>query len=216
MDVYSIAMLLFSLGMWLVRFRLDFHRARSDAKLLSLVWGVTHWTTVGHWLLHLTTPELGVLFTFITSLASIFLIRAFGIPTTLRSNDEPTATKSQRNQFPSSQMRPLLFPCRTTHTRMFPKKHSFSYSYLFVGIPVDWQGSIRSVLSASIGNVCRRYQEPGRERKEEKTWFTVEADDYLDRGNAHLGLQGNLHAYLRSEACVSPFFHILHRDSYLV
>ncbi|KAK5735211.1 hypothetical protein LTR17_008379 [Elasticomyces elasticus] len=33
---------------------------------------------------------------------------------------------------------PLLLTSRTTHSRMFPKKHAFSYSYLLVGIPVGW------------------------------------------------------------------------------
>ncbi|KAL8910450.1 MAG: hypothetical protein Q9171_004244 [Xanthocarpia ochracea] len=36
-------------------------------------------------------------------------------------------------------MKPLLFPSKTSHTRLFPKKHSFTYSYLLVGIPVGWR-----------------------------------------------------------------------------
>ena len=34
----------------------------------------------------------------------------------------------------ASGLKPLLFPARTTHRRLFPTPHSFSYSYLLAGI----------------------------------------------------------------------------------
>ncbi|KAI8957205.1 hypothetical protein F5Y11DRAFT_352796 [Daldinia sp. FL1419] len=82
---------------------------------------------------------------------------------------------------------PLLFPCRTTHARSFPKKHSFSYSYLLVGIPVGWTGVAGGMISndeysTGVGG-----------------WYKVDASDYLDRGNGHLGLRGKLDAYLESQ-----------------
>ncbi|KAI0387049.1 hypothetical protein F5Y04DRAFT_75805 [Hypomontagnella monticulosa] len=83
--------------------------------------------------------------------------------------------------------RPLLFPCRTTHTRLFPKKHSFSYSYLQVGIPVGWTGAAGGMISNDEHNTGG------------KGWYSIDATDYLERGNGHLGLRGKLDAYLQSQ-----------------
>jgi hypothetical protein len=90
-------------------------------------------------------------------------------------------------------MKPLVFPCRTTHTRFFPKKHSFSYSYLFVGIPISWRGSIGSFLSADLKSLPCEYRPPRR------GWLSVESADYLNRGEDVHGLQGKLDSYLRSQ-----------------
>ena len=106
----------------------------------------------------------------------------------------------------SSPLRPLVFPCRTTHTRLFPKKHSFSYSYLFVGIPVGWRGSVRSFLSADL--------EPrsSKDYRRKIGWLSVDSADYLDRGdNAH-GLQGKLDSYLQSQ--VSETYDQLYGSDY--
>jgi hypothetical protein len=46
--------------------------------------------------------------------------------------------------FPSKVM---FFPGKTSHTRLFPKKYTFSYSYLLVGIPVGWKGSVGGMLA---------------------------------------------------------------------
>ncbi|KAI9831698.1 MAG: hypothetical protein M1819_004764 [Sarea resinae] len=81
--------------------------------------------------------------------------------------------------------RPLLFPSQTTHVRLFPRKHSFAYSYFVAGIPIGWQGCIRSVLSA--GDVRKR------------AWFHVNAADYLGRETSVRSLEGKLHAYLESQ-----------------
>jgi DUF1365 family protein len=89
-----------------------------------------------------------------------------------------------------------MIPCRTTHTRLFPAKHSFSYSYLFVGIPVGWTGRAGTILSAD----CHWRPLQGDRRK---TWFSVEAEDYLERGTHPDGLRGKLFAYLRSQG-VAP------------
>jgi DUF1365 family protein len=85
--------------------------------------------------------------------------------------------------------KPLIFPCRTAHSRMFPQKHSFSYSYLFVGVPVGWSGYDGSLLTAD--NPAKR------------GWFHVDPANYLARGDGHLGLRGKLDAYLQSQD-VSP------------
>lgn len=83
-------------------------------------------------------------------------------------------------------LRPLIIPCRTTHTRIFPEKNSFGYSYLQVGIPVGWKGSVSSILGAD--------EDSGR-----KSWFSVNAGDYLARGHENLGLEGKLAEYLLSQ-----------------
>jgi len=92
-----------------------------------------------------------------------------------------------------SPLRPLLFPCRTSHSRFFPKKHSFSYSYLFVGIPVGWRGSIQNLLSADLESL------PWDGGKPEDTWYSVDPSDYLDRSDNVHGLKGKLDAYLESQ-----------------
>lgn len=112
---------------------------------------------------------------------------------------QSSAGRGNKTQDPCStlKLKPLIFPCRTSHTRMFPQKHSFSYSYLFVGVPIGYQGSSGSLLSAESGIL------PDEDKKTKhipktKSWFRVEAADYLSRGNT-LGLEGNLHAYLKSQ-----------------
>ncbi|KAK3301355.1 uncharacterized protein B0H64DRAFT_370485 [Chaetomium fimeti] len=80
----------------------------------------------------------------------------------------------------------LLFPCWTSHSRLFPKKHSFSYPYLLVGIPVGFEGSVG--------------------------WFTIDAGDYLERGKSELGLRGKLDEYLWSQG-VNP---TIYPSAYLI
>jgi DUF1365 family protein len=91
-------------------------------------------------------------------------------------------------------LKPCMFPCRTTHSRLFPTKHSFSYSYLYVGIPVGWRGQAGNMLSADsdLGG-----------SNTSKTWFGVVAEDYLQRGVHDRGLHGKLEGYLISQG-ISP------------
>lgn len=82
-------------------------------------------------------------------------------------------------------MRPLLFPCTTTHSRMFPAKHSFAYSYLLVGIPVGWEGIAGGMVSAGSSKTWG--------------WYHINAADYLERDNGRSGLRGKLDAFLESQ-----------------
>lgn len=101
---------------------------------------------------------------------------------------------SERKElFRSDFLKPLIFPCRTTHARLFPKKHSFSYSYLLVGIPIGWRGAIGSFLSADETNTQSRTSE------RQKSWFSVNAEDYLQRGRDSNGLKGKLQSFLISQ-----------------
>ena len=96
---------------------------------------------------------------------------------------------------------PMFFPCRTSHTRVFPKKHSFSYSYLLVGIPVGWRGKISSLLTADLKTL------PWKGRKPKSGWFNIESADYLARGDSMHGLRGKLDKYLESQvsaSCMRP------------
>jgi DUF1365 family protein len=86
---------------------------------------------------------------------------------------------------------PLLLPGRTTHTRMFPEKHSFGYSYFSVGVPVGFKGCAGSMLSTNLDIL------PPAARR--KGWFNVNASDYLYRGGAEHGLEARLRCYLRGE-----------------
>lgn len=79
---------------------------------------------------------------------------------------------------------PLLIPSRTSHSRIFPKKHSFSYSYLFVGVPIGIRGRISNALSVDSS---------------QSSWFNVRAADYLARGSGQLGLAGKLKRYLHTQ-----------------
>jgi len=93
----------------------------------------------------------------------------------------------------------LLFPGRTTHSRFFPKKHSFSYSYLVVGIPVDWEGTAGGMVSVGVKNKIGLASWFPLGPRARTGWYTVDAADYLERGNGELGLRGKLDAYLRTQ-----------------
>ncbi|KAJ6443275.1 hypothetical protein O9K51_04454 [Purpureocillium lavendulum] len=85
--------------------------------------------------------------------------------------------------------RPYLIPSRTSHTRMFPKKHSFAYSYLITGVPVGYKGDANEVISVDAGE----------QSSLTRAWYHVDAADYLERGRGDLGLRGKLDNYLKSQ-----------------
>lgn len=87
---------------------------------------------------------------------------------------------------------PMLIPGRTTHTRFFPEKHSFDYSYLSVGVPVGWIGCAGSALSCDVNHL------PSSKRR--RGWFDVSAKDHLSR-NGHNCLDHKLGHYLRQQVC---------------
>lgn len=92
---------------------------------------------------------------------------------------------------------PYFIPSRTTHRRMFPKTHAFSYSYLTIGVPVGYRGRVNNLLTID-------------ESAEKLSWwrrlvaftpFTVDGEGYLSRGSNNRGLRGKLDEYLESEVC---------------
>ena len=76
---------------------------------------------------------------------------------------------------------PLLIPSKTTHSRMFPQKHSFGYSYLFVGVPVGMAGRSSKALSVDGSP---------------PSWFNIKASDYLFREMEELSIAEKLKLYL--------------------
>ena len=122
------------------------------------------------------------------------IVRHFG----LFSDIKPIPSQQVLKQVQSDSnhpLKPLLFPCRTTHTRLFPQKHTFSYSYLFVGVPIGWRGSAGSMIAADAMTLLSGYY------KKANAWYKVEATDHLDRGSTESGLHGKLQIYLESQVC---------------
>jgi hypothetical protein len=107
-----------------------------------------------------------------------------------------TPSHYSEDDFP---VKPMFFPCRTSHVRMFPKKHGFSYSYLLVGIPVGWWGSVGGMLSADTEKGQTSWYMKLLSLRPGGAWFTVNGDDYLGRDHVEGGLQGKLKNYLESE-----------------
>ncbi|MCJ1441114.1 MAG: hypothetical protein MMC23_001600 [Stictis urceolatum] len=79
---------------------------------------------------------------------------------------------------------PFVCPSRTSHTRLFPKKHGFSYSYLLVAVPVGWRGKVGSMISVD---------------HEDSTWISVKASDHLSRGDGQFGIKEKLALYIKSQ-----------------
>ena len=108
------------------------------------------------------------------------------------------------DDFTRSRVHPVMYPCRTSHTRLFPKNHSFSYSYLFVAVPVGWQGHISDFLSIDLKTL------PWSQDRPKNCWFDVDSSDYLARGENMHGLRGKLDDYLESQVgLVSEAFLII-------
>ncbi|KAH0352085.1 DUF1365-domain-containing protein, partial [Aureobasidium melanogenum] len=125
--------------------------------------------------------------------AFLILLMIFAGLITWRGEAEPyQAAPEQTDESPTEQLiPPLLLPGRTTHSRMFPQKHSFAYSYFSVGVPVNFKGCAGSMLSSNLDLLP-----PSRRRR---GWFDVNASDYLYRGGEERGLEARLRCYLRGE-----------------
>ncbi|KAK4109400.1 hypothetical protein N656DRAFT_715972 [Canariomyces notabilis] len=110
----------------------------------------------------------------------------------------PTLAKAEQAQW-SGPGKVLLFPCLLSHTRLFPKKHSFSYSYLTVGVPVGFEGNAGGLVSV-LGRVGPDLSSLlSFAPRMPRAWFSIDAADYLERGKPELGLRGKLDEYLRTQ-----------------
>jgi hypothetical protein len=96
-------------------------------------------------------------------------------------------------------VKPMFFPCRTSHVRMFPTKHGFGYSYLLTGVPVGWKGSVGGMISEDDGKKHTPWYQRLLSLDPGGAWYTINGDDYLDRGHVVGGLQGKLKKYLEGQ-----------------
>lgn len=115
------------------------------------------------------------------------------------------AVLAQRNIFRTSTAwnhtsQPYFIPSRTTHRRMFPKTHAFSYSYLTIGVPVGYRGRVNNLLTIDGSSDQLSWWQ----KLVAFTPFTVDGEGYLSRGPNSRGLRGKLDEYLESEVCNHP------------
>jgi DUF1365 family protein len=82
-----------------------------------------------------------------------------------------------------------IFPCRTKHARLFPKRHAFDYSYLQCGFPIIPAGTTPDGID--VGS--------DKDRRLGGWWLHIKADDYLSRGNGALGFYGKLKTFMREQ-----------------
>ena len=173
---------------WSSRFLFDRKAALRDAAAVAIVSSIQHRRLLYHFVSSAFSNSL-ILGLLTISITLMLITRVLQERNLAERLAVPQLTGKGT---PQPNLRPLMIPCRTTHTRLFPAKHSFSYSYLLVGIPVGWTGRAGTILSAD-----RHLRPlPGDTRR---TWFSVEAEDYLERGSHPEGLHGKLFQYLRSQ-----------------
>jgi len=145
-------------------------------------WHLLRWTDF-HWL-HLRDDTMRLYFQIFALLAMCSLFAGGIVFRGRRLQPKETDEPLHEQRIDEQVLPPLLLPSRTTHSRLFPKKHAFSYSYLFAGIPVGMHGHISRLLSVDT-------QHPG--------WFHVDSADHLDRGHEGSSLAEKLNSYLHSQ-----------------
>lgn len=91
----------------------------------------------------------------------------------LRRFGSPEANPPKEDRL---RLEPIFFYYRINHTHLFPRRHSFAYSVLEVGIPLSFKGSIGRLFSFNRSN-CR---------SDKWTIFGVDSRDYLRCGNETL------------------------------
>lgn len=124
---------------------------------------------------------------FAQSLAASTILVLFLFSMLLQSANKNAQQQHQSPQPISPIIKPLIIPGRISHARLFPKHHSFSYSYLMVGIPIH---------SPSRGNWLLSVDERAWWKR---GWLHVEAADHLGRGDNKDGIYTKLRSYLESQ-----------------
>ena len=100
---------------------------------------------------------------------------------------------------------PYLIPCRTTHSRLFPVKHSFSYYYLAVGIPVGFKGNVKGMIGIDDRLTSSIWTKFPFSDLFACSWFSIRASNHLQRGQEELSLRQRLDLYLQSEVRALSF-----------
>lgn len=101
---------------------------------------------------------------------------------------------------------PRLIPCKTTHRRLFPKAYSFSYSYLTVGVPVDFRGSVNGMIGVDEDPTLAFRRLVPFASVLFRSWYCIQASDHLQRGQYALGLREKLNNFLLSEVITPSVF----------
>lgn len=121
------------------------------------------------------------------SLAAIALSFPHG-PRIVKGDMEiPDALRETWTKFDIEHPDPCLFPCRTTHARIFPKRHAFGYTYLLYGIPITPE----FLTADGIGFRWNADSKMGN------WWMQVRAEDHLERGLGSAGFYTKLKLSLR-------------------
>ncbi|KAJ6021062.1 hypothetical protein N7540_006566 [Penicillium herquei] len=101
--------------------------------------------------------------------------------------------------------RPLFFPCRLTHARMFPERYSYGIDYFLVGIPVGLRGRVGALISIDNDGSdldllsSKSLQSFMRKLSRRLCWFSVDPGLYLYRGDIHLSLTQKLEHFLKTQ-----------------
>ncbi|TGO82559.1 hypothetical protein BPOR_0806g00040 [Botrytis porri] len=114
-------------------------------------------------------------------------------------------------------LKPMLFPTKTSHLRLSPKRHGFSYSYLLTGIPIGWAGSSGGMISVDENDGLPWYRRL-LSFQPMSPWYVVDGDFYLERGHVSGGLEGKLHRFLHDQGINHedyPFAYLLTSSKFL-
>ncbi|KAJ6104625.1 hypothetical protein N7523_010945 [Penicillium sp. IBT 18751x] len=101
--------------------------------------------------------------------------------------------------------KPLLFPTRLTHSRMFPEKYNYWINYFLVGIPIGLRGHIGSLMAIDSDAMSSHSTSKGfftsllTKVQKKLLWFRVDPSLYLHRGDGHLGLVAKLESFLKEQ-----------------
>jgi len=125
------------------------------------------------------------------SVAIPLAILAISLWRSLRSNEDPIANTPDISRWRSDveTPKPKIFPCQTSHARIFPKRHAFAYSYLQCGFPIVPSGAKYQGIEFASGD----------DQTLGKWWLRIRAEDYLERGGGASGFYWKLRSYLRAQ-----------------
>jgi DUF1365 family protein len=154
-----------------------------------LLFGLKRWKECGN----LLNGFDGLLVVYVTGIALSIAIPLALLGQSSWRNGKTTSGElpeyHSRVEFDLEVPKARIFPCQTTHARMFPKRHTFAYSYLQCGFPIVPSGVKYSGFEFATGE----------DRVLGKWWLRVRAEDYLARGFGENGFYWKLKTYLQSQ-----------------
>ncbi|KAF2456852.1 hypothetical protein BDY21DRAFT_322257 [Lineolata rhizophorae] len=138
-------------------------------------------------------PGITAFVPFVLSVVALLVLSAgcffvFSFTGSARGTDADRWYQNVQGQ--SNHTKTLLIPSRTTHSRLFPGRHSFSYSYFLIGVPVGQHGSFGALLSVDSNHSVKDAR---------RGWLDIQALDYLMRSGDGFTLEQKLRQYLKSQ-----------------